>query len=306
MGYMRKLKDMRFRRKEREMKIFCGIVTFNPDIERLKENILAIQNQVDSIYIFDNYSDNRKGIQSLIEVVKDSKKKITCHFNKKNDGMACALNSLARAAMESHATHILLLDQDSVASPKMVKTLSKYVSDDVAIVCPLIVDRNVKKVKYAQKGCYEVKRPLTSGSLINLSAWSLVGGYDESFFVDWVDIEFCDNLRKHGFKMLRTDEVELLHELGNQTYAWSGPGRDYSGNRSARRGYYRQNYPAWRWRDRAKAQIKTIYKYRFTLIGFEEIGYFIKATLLRVLILEENKKQNILAVLQGVFSALKE
>ena len=73
------------------MKIFCGIVTFNPDIERLKENILAIQNQVDSIYIFDNYSDNRKGIQSLIEVVKDSKKKITCHFNKKKrwDGL-CA------------------------------------------------------------------------------------------------------------------------------------------------------------------------------------------------------------------------
>lgn len=42
------------------MKYLAGIVTFNPNIERLDQNIRAIYPQVSHIYIVDNGSKIRK------------------------------------------------------------------------------------------------------------------------------------------------------------------------------------------------------------------------------------------------------
>ena len=45
------------------MPILCAIIVFNPDHERLKENILAIKDQVDKLVLYDNgglYAKNRK------------------------------------------------------------------------------------------------------------------------------------------------------------------------------------------------------------------------------------------------------
>lgn len=39
--------------------ICAGIVTYNPDIQLLKQNIQSIQPQVQSIFIYDNGSSNR-------------------------------------------------------------------------------------------------------------------------------------------------------------------------------------------------------------------------------------------------------
>ena len=47
-------------------KIYAGIVTFNPDIERLKENVCAICIQVPEVVIFDNGSSNFVDIQECI------------------------------------------------------------------------------------------------------------------------------------------------------------------------------------------------------------------------------------------------
>lgn len=273
--------------------IWGGIVTFNPDIERLVENICAIAPQVEHLVIFDNASKNISDIEALvgsqIDLIKSSE----------NLGMAKALNSMAKVAFSEGATDILFLDQDSVASDDLVEIEALQRTSDIGIVTCLIVDRNVERTSSDGSVILELKRAITSGSLVNLSAWDKVGGYDEVLFVDWVDNEFCDNLRFNGYRILATHATSILHEMGNQGYAWSAPGRDYTGRTRSKRGYYRQNYPAWRWRDRARGETIAIRKYKGTAIMFDELCYFLRGTIGRILLLEPNKVECLKAVVAG-------
>lgn len=274
-------------------RIWAGIVSYNPDIVRLRENIDAIAHQVDQLLIFDNGSKNFEKIEqafsSRARIIKSPE----------NLGMAKALNRLAEIAETGGASDIVLLDQDSVVSSGFVAEESLHRSDCTGIVCCLVVDRNHEHVTVDTTAVCEVKRPITSGSMLNLSAWRSVGGYDERLFVDWVDNEFADNLRAHGFRLVKTPHTTLLHEMGRQEYAWNAPGRNDMGEKQASKGYYRQNYPAWRWRDRARSQAITIKKYGWTRIGLEERYLFLRATIGRILLLESNKSECLKAVSDG-------
>ena len=37
----------------------------------------------------------------------------------------------------------------------------------------------------------------------------------DDFFIDCVDFEYCMNMRKHGYSLIRNNEIILHHELGN-------------------------------------------------------------------------------------------
>ena len=71
-------------------KIYAGIVTFNPDIERLKENVCAICIQVPEVVIFDNGSSNFVDIQECISVFHN----VILFRSDENIGIAAALNRL--------------------------------------------------------------------------------------------------------------------------------------------------------------------------------------------------------------------
>lgn len=48
--------------------------------------------------------------------------------------------------------------------------------------------------------------------LIRRSAWEAVGGFDEDFAVAYNDVDFCIRLRKHGYRVLYTPYVTVVHE----------------------------------------------------------------------------------------------
>ena len=70
--------------------IYAGIVSFNPDISRLEENINAIYSQVDKIIIVDNNSKN----VSDINTITDKLKNVFLINNNNNFGIAKALNQI--------------------------------------------------------------------------------------------------------------------------------------------------------------------------------------------------------------------
>ena len=94
------------------MNILAAIVAFNPDPERLIENISAIRNQVDKVLIFNN------GNPELLTFVKDIQ---IIDRNGSNIGIASALNVLCQQAEEAGFEWILMLDQDSVVPPNLVE-----------------------------------------------------------------------------------------------------------------------------------------------------------------------------------------
>ena len=272
--------------------IWGGIVTYNPDICRLCENVKSIIPQVQKLLIFDNGSDN---VEEIRRAVPDA----ILIKGKENFGMAKALNRLARAALSGGATYILFLDQDSIAADNLVEEERRYCSERVGLICPLVVDRAHNESIEDESLVTSVKRPITSGSMVNLAAWQAIKGYDERLFVDWVDNEYCDNLRLHNYCIIKTCRTHILHEMGRQEYAWKAPGRDDAGQGHATKSYYRQHYPTWRWYDRARSQAITIRKYGWTKIGVEERYYFLKSTLGRILLLEKNKCATLRAVIKG-------
>lgn len=278
--------------------VCCGIVTYNPEIMRLRENISAINSQVEKIFIYDNGSNNASEIAQLCTDTN-------CKFinSGSNSGMAVALNYLANTALENCFDFILFLDQDSVAMPSMVGSLLHFVAKDVGIVCPAIVDRNTPKKIDEHPPLASVNHTITSGSLVNLEAYSIVGGYDERLFVDWVDLDFCHNLRLHGYKILRTKSGTLLHELGNKEYVMSIPRKGIDGKWRLRR-YYRSNHAMFRQEDKARSQTIVIEKYKHTPIIKEVLIPIISLNFFDLL-LEKHRFQLLKAKLKGRKKALE-
>lgn len=199
------------------MDISVGIVLFNPDINRLKENISAVIVQCVHIYLVDNGSNNIDEVKGLLNQYNQSKISILC--NMENQGIAKALNQLTTAAQKEGFDWILTLDQDSVAPSNIVEEFEKYTNNlNAGMLCPVICDRNKGVVIEAKDGYKEIDECITSGSLLNITAWREIGGFDESMFIDGVDFDICYRLRKNGYKILCIQSVVLLHELGRIEY----------------------------------------------------------------------------------------
>lgn len=197
--------------------IYVGIVTFNPELTRLQENLSAISPQVERIVICDNGSMNFKNIQSLLENYSN----ITVLSLQTNSGIAHALNQLMNFGMKHDYDWMLALDQDSVCSDDYLRKLQRFIdfSHNIGIIAPTILDRNIGSVGHEVAHEYRfVRTCITSGALYRIDSWSKVDGYDESMFIDSVDFEYCYRIRKAGFKILLAKEPRLLQEVGHSEY----------------------------------------------------------------------------------------
>ncbi len=191
--------------------ISACVVTFNPDIIRLQNNLDSLTEQVDRIFVVDNCSYNR---DQLIKI-KNQYDVILLQLET-NMGLAKALNIGVNRAIECGSDWILMMDQDSILPLNYIDAASWYfLNSEIGIICPLIYENNIGeslgKVKDNNK---YIKRTITSGSLVKKEAFICVNGYDEYFFVDYVDFDFCVRIRMSGFKILQMQNVFLNHELG--------------------------------------------------------------------------------------------
>jgi rhamnosyltransferase len=66
-------------------------VTYNPDIDRLRECIDAVLPQVDKVLVFDNASAN---IEQVLQIVGDYQEGVILRMNGVNAGVAAALSEI--------------------------------------------------------------------------------------------------------------------------------------------------------------------------------------------------------------------
>ncbi|OMD06723.1 glycosyltransferase family 2 protein [Paenibacillus odorifer] len=191
---------------------FAGIVTYNPDINRLVENINSILSQVDTLILVDNASNNMSEIEHAIRDLS----KIVLLKNDTNRGIAAALNQIVRFSASNYSEWVLLLDQDSVVPEGIIEHFSKYTDlDGVGIITPRIIDRNFSEEFKNDSELSWIDMCITSGSFINIDLFKKIGEFDEKMFIDLVDFEYCARLRKERYKILRINSVKLLHQLGS-------------------------------------------------------------------------------------------
>lgn len=207
--------------------IVAVVVTYNPVKSRLIEQKLSLENQVDIILYVDNGSDGNS--QSEVTEILDSNNVLLAQVT--NEGIAKAQNIGITCAKKLGATHILLMDQDSVPLENMVKELLNAFDHDtnVGAVGPYIVDafEDNKECFGIQVEGFRIKRiPLkdnytnvtyviASGCLIPINVLDKVGGMLDSMFIDGVDFEWCLRARSKGYKICQAKNAKLIHELGN-------------------------------------------------------------------------------------------
>mgnify|MGYP001622961911 CR=1 FL=1 len=193
-------------------KIAAGIVTFNPDIKRLKDNVNAILTQVDKVYIYDNGSKNCEEVS----IFTANLSKVEIYTASKNDGLACALNGLMNMAFQDGFDWLVSLDQDSVMQENTIKEFIKYADrQDVAIICPFAIDSRRKYMKYEYTSeVEEINKCITSGSMTRLSIWDELGGFDEFLFIDLIDDDYCKKITLNKYKILRINTVLMNQEWG--------------------------------------------------------------------------------------------
>ena len=203
----------------------CAVmVTYHPDSE-LFRRVEKVVPQVGQTLIVDNGSS-----PSCVDQLKNTAEKLGVRLilNSANEGLARAMNQGARWAASEGYRWMLMLDQDTTVAPDMVETLAEIVRSDsdaqrLAIVGSNFKDKTTGRLNTTVErpddpGATETVTVITSGSLVSLSAFQVLGGLRDDFFIDCVDHEYCLRAREHGFRVMITSRSIMEHPIGNFTY----------------------------------------------------------------------------------------
>jgi rhamnosyltransferase len=193
------------------------IVTYNPR-PTLLENIKVLAPQVGQVMIVDNGSGAN---ESLATLERCATAKVIRNYQ--NLGIAAALNVGVLYAIAGGFDWVVTLDQDSqVTSDFIAKMMDGYLQtpqpERVAFLCPTYVDRDsgvTLRLKRARGGA--ILTALSSGSMISSANFQKLGLFDETLYMDAVDIEYSLRARQKGMEIIQTPAV-LLHSLGRTKY----------------------------------------------------------------------------------------
>lgn len=194
-------------------KIPATVIWYNPDTENI-ENIKTYIDYVEKVYIIDNSMNNNKKLCSSL-----NNNKIEYVYNKKNLGIAKALNLACEKAISDGFKWILTMDQDSSFSSNDIneyfKSFDNIEKKNIGIFSPKhILKNDINKIRDDKK-FLEIDHVMTSGNLLNLSAWEKVGKFDENLFIDEVDSEICFRMIENDYKVIQMNRIKMFHELGS-------------------------------------------------------------------------------------------
>ncbi len=258
------------------------VVLYNPTNEDIN-NINSYIDDIDILYVMDN---SKKENKSRLP----NNKKIVYIFNNDNLGIAEPLNKAAELARKNNYKWLLTMDQDTKFQPNVIKEIKTRIAtvdeDKVGIVTPW---HNTKlKIEKSKEKIDHPLDVMTSGNFVNLKIHKKIGGFMNDLFIDGVDIEYCLNLAKHKFIITRYNDLEIKHNLGDICYRKFFMKDLLITNHSAMRRYYQcRNYH----------YIREKYKNDFT--EFCNILVKTKATILGIILYENNKLEKIKAYYKG-------
>lgn len=266
----------------RKIKVAGVVVLYQPTDEDIN-NINSYLNDIDVLYVMDNSKKENKN-----RIPKNEKIKYI--FNNDNLGIATPLNKAADLARKKGYSYLLTMDQDTHFKNGVVKEIIKRIEkiDDskIGIFTPWHKTK-LKKEKPKEKIDYPLD-VMTSGNFVNLDIHEKIGGFKDELFIDGVDIEYCLNLAKNNYKVMRFNDLEIEHNLGNIFYRKFFTKDLLITNHNAMRRYYQcRNYH----------YIRDTYLEDFR--EFCSILVKVKATILGIVLYEKDKMNKIKAYYQG-------
>lgn len=253
--------------------ITAVVVTFNPDTALLAELLRRTRPQVEHVELIDNGSAEPT-LAAIRALCTDPH--VTLTPLGENRGIGGAQNAGIAIARQRGASHVLLLDHDSLPEAQMVARLRAAIDNapasqqPVGAVGPRFVDerqrdsispfRRLVGIRRLHCRCesedqlLDVEHVIASGCLIPLAVLDQVGDMDAGLFIDYVDIEWCLRAQHHGFHILGACAARMVHNLGENPIRILGrnlpnhsPLRNYYLFRNALL-LYRMPHISWQWK----------------------------------------------------------
>jgi rhamnosyltransferase len=276
------------------MKLASCIVLYYPELVEVKKNINSYIHSVDKLYVIDNTPNpfpESKDLQNLSN-------KIEYLPNFDNLGIAKALNLACNKAIQEGFDWIITFDQDSWCFPNMVEKLKEIAvsNEGVGSVSPSCVLGEEFLDLSQTEEIKEVDCAITSGCLTNLEAYKKVNGFDESFFIDLVDIDFSFKLRETGYKILESNDAIMFHSLGDsKPFSITKNLKIWYSNHSPIRRYYIT---------RNRLIFRKKYKQKHSDFCHRELKRMLKE-IVKIFLFEEKKTAKAKAIFYGIFDFYK-
>lgn len=215
----------------------CGIVvTYRPEEKALRRLLQTVRPQLQSLVIVDNGSTGFD-----FEALRSTTSFELIALGE-NYGIAHAQNIGIDRARRLEASHVLLLDQDSVPAPDMMHELLAALRQleskglQVAGVGPSYMDHRqgeaapfvyleglrLKRRAMSSKGSVEADFLIASGCLSPMKSFDAVGTMVEELFIDYVDIEWGLRAREKGYRSYGVFSARMDHSLGDEWTAFRG------------------------------------------------------------------------------------
>lgn len=272
------------------MKIATLVILYQPDASLIESIPLYLGHTLEVILVDNSVHKNPDLVESLKGI-----RRVTYLDNEGNKGMAAALNIGMNYAIGKGYNWILTMDQDSRFQSEMLGHFISFISQSdsrIAIYTPYHL---LTEHMAGRAGFQEVHTCMTSGNLLNISAYQNCGPFLEKLFIDYVDHEYCLRLRKAGYKIIQANDITLTHPLGKfRTASFFGKRVSISNHDAFRRYYISRN------------RIYLISKYLFfdTQFCLNAVINILLRDPFRILLFEDHKLQKCAATLKGIGDAL--
>lgn len=277
------------------MNIVGVVITFEPDVACLHALLDALLPQVNKIVVVDNCSSN-----SLEENVIS--RDVDYIQLADNYGIAYAQNIGIQWAEKCGATHVLLMDQDSVPFPNMVSELRSALMQSqektvgalpLAAAGPSYIDSRTNKKSFfviernhvpsrwfpgnasLDTEVVDVMFLISSGTLVPLEVIKALGGMRGDYFIDHVDTEWSFRAKQMGYRMAGVPSAVMEHSLGDKVKTIWFFGRRQVSYHSPLRDYYMFRNTLLMLRD---VSIPFVWRLHFIWRLVQFAGYFLTFT----------------------------
>lgn len=217
-------------------KICAGVTLFNPTSEEIN-NVIMYTDVFDKIFVYDNSVEkyNRSVLNHpLIDIISLGS----------NDGVGKACRIMTEKAKKECFDYIMLFDQDSTIDCDSIIHIIDFIRRqevEATVYCPQIVFN--EKTHVVQGGYKFVDWCITSGTVIKLKDYGENICFDDNYFIDRVDKDFCYQIVKNNKKICQINNAILYQQLGETSkkgYSIHKPFRHYYIARN--RAYFNKKY----------------------------------------------------------------
>lgn len=275
------------------------IVTFNPDAGFL-DRLASIASQAGRTVVVDNGS--APAFVNKLQEDAQALARVTIVALGDNLGIAKALNVGLDHLAAQGFVWAYTFDHDSLPMENFFHAMEVAIDSEhnVAIFAPEFVDESsmaslTPTIGRSERAGRDILTTMTSGNLVNLPVWSAAGKFDERFFIDYVDHEYCLRVKAQGHRIVQVSAAVLAHNLGKRSLHGPRFHQVSTTNHSATRRYYITRNRLWVYRR---------YLFTFPAWVLNDMRSFAKETV-KVVLFEEQKLTKVWAMLRGTSAAIR-